>query len=154
MAKQIPPDVLTLRRSQPVQGKPVDVTVIWNGEVVGEMTLPFQAWIKINRLLSHGVEVDKKEDRKLNVKVKVVGLDESTPVAELIPEKTKPQRPAAVPYPYRGGVSNLAAEEEDEDIKAAEQQARLDEAEAAIRESQEKQQADLVRSLRPETEGE
>jgi hypothetical protein len=99
------------------------------------------------------VEVDKKEDRKLNIRVKVEGLDAGDTVEELIPQKTAVQRPAPVPYPYRGGISNLAADDEaDEDIKVAEQQARIDAAEQQIRESQEKQQEQLVRSLRP-TEG-
>ena len=154
MVKPIPPDVLTLQRSQPVQGRPVDVTVIWNGEVVGELTLPFQAWIKFNRLLSHGVEMDKKEDRKLNVRVKVEGLD-AEPATELQPAKAvSPPRPAAVPYPYRGGISNLAADEDDEDIKAAEQQAAIDaQAEAATAKT-ETANEQLVRSLRPEPEEE
>lgn len=146
MAKQIPPDVLMLKRTQPVQGKPVDVRVEWNGQWVGNLKLPFTAWIKFNRLLSHGVEMDKKEDHKLNVKVKVEGID-AEPAMELIPQPVVTQRP--VPVPYHGGISNFAAEDEDEDIKAAEQQARLDAAEEAIHESQERQQEQLVRSLRP-----
>jgi hypothetical protein len=153
MAKQIPPDVLTLQRTQPIQGKPVDVQIFWNERFCGHINLPFAAWIKLNRLLSHGVAMDKKEEGKLNVKVKVEGLN-AEPAMELVPEKVKPQRPAPVPYPYRGGISNLAAEEEDEDIKAAERQAKLDEIATAETAKTEAANEQLVRSLRPESEGE
>ena len=158
MAQKLIPDVLALKRSQPVQGKPVNVKVEWNGEKVGYLHLPFAAWIKLNRLLGHGVEMDKKEDRKLNVRVKVEGLEDGKDGIEFH-DSLEDNKPAAVPagyqakgQPYRGGISNMAAGDDDEDIKAAERQARLDEAEAAIKESQEAQQQQLVRSLRPATE--
>jgi len=176
MIKKPIPDVLILRRTQPVQGKPVAVQLRWNDQQCGELYLPFVAWIKLNRLLSHGVAMDKKEDSKLNVKVRVEGLYESTvepPALQFEGGISNGPRNHTGQPAYRGGISNMAAEEEDDDsdIKAAERQARLDAHEVQIRESQEKQQEameveaqkqnkidaeneNLVRSLRPEPEGE
>ena len=139
MSKDIAIDVLTLCRTQPVQGKPVAVQMQWNGQSCGELHLPFTAWIKLNRLLSYGIEADRKEQGKLQVKVQVKGAS----AAEL-----------------QSRTISLSASEEDddEDIRMAEQQARLDTTAAAAKDAQVEitaatapaQVAQLVRSLRTE----
>ena len=107
-------DKLVLARTQPIQGQPVSVTVLWNDEAVGELLVSFTAWLKLKKLLEKGLEMDAREDHALQVKLTIRGAE--------TPAKTKPyeQGSAQKPVPYRGGVSNLAAEdaEDAEDLAA------------------------------------
>ena len=107
-------DKLVLARTQPIQGQPVSVAVLWNDEAVGELLVPFAAWLKLKKLLEKGLEMDAREDHALQVKLTIRGAE--------TPAKTKPyeQGSAQNPVPYRGGVSNLAAEdaEDAEDLAA------------------------------------
>ena len=135
MSKDIAMDVLTLCRTQPVQGKLVTVQMQWNGQSCGELHLPFTAWIKLNRLLSYGIEADRKEQGKLQVKVQVKGA-------------------SAAEFQFRTIGLGACEEDDDEDIKIAEHQARLDAITATQVEiapvSEPAQAVQLVRSLRTE----
>lgn len=110
-----PADKLVLERTQPVQGQRVDVLVVWNGEGVGEISLPFEAWIKVKKLLEMGVEMDARQDHQLNIKLTVKGRS-VVAVGDRYPTAVQPVSPT----PYRGGISNLAAEDEEdaEDLQA------------------------------------
>lgn len=103
-------DKLVLERTQPVQGNPVDVRVSWNGEMVGELTFTFQGWLKFKKLLEKGLEMDAREDHALNMKLSVVGMGVVAKGESYPQGKTQP---------YRGGISNLAEDEEDkQDLRA------------------------------------
>ena len=116
-------DKLVLARTQPIQGQPVSVAVLWNEEAVGELLVPFTAWLKLKKLLEKGLEMDAREDHALQVKLTIRGAE--------TPAKIKPyeQGSAQNPVPYRGGVSNLAAEDV-EDVEDAEDLAAIAAAEA------------------------
>ena len=107
-----PADRLVLERTQPVQGQRVDVLVLWNGQGIGEVSFEFQAWLKFKRLLEKGMDLDAREDHSLNLRLTVKGR-ERVAVGEAYPTRTAPE-------PYRGGISNLAAEDEQdaEDLAA------------------------------------
>jgi hypothetical protein len=108
-------DTLLIQRSQPVQGAQVAAKVFWNGVAVGELTLPFTGWIKINRLLQKGTELDQREGGQVQVRYKVSGDGAVT-----LPKAVSPVRTPV--------VKPLQTEEFDPDIAAAERQAKLDEA--------------------------
>lgn len=67
-------DLILIERSRPVHGQPVSIAISWNGKfaVMGE--LPFMAWIKLNKLLQKGMELDTREGNPLGVKVVIKGL--------------------------------------------------------------------------------
>lgn len=113
-------DRLTIRRSQPVQGQQVDVLMDWNGQFVGELRLPFGAWLKFKRLLEKGVEQDGRENYGLALKVNVKGIPQAEP--ELDPQ---PQIPNAV-VKTKTPVPASDQDDYDPDIAAAEQAARAD----------------------------
>jgi hypothetical protein len=107
-------DTLTIQRSQPVQGAQVTAKVSWNGVAAGELVLPFTGWIKLNRLLQKGTELDQREGGQVQVRYRVSGDGAVATV------KSKPVLPVRT-------VAVAPAEEFDPDIAAAEQQAKLDE---------------------------
>lgn len=74
-------DRLVLHRSQPVQGQQVHVVVEWNNAKVGELELPFGAWLKVKRLLEKGIEMDGRENYALQLKLSVQGIDAAPAVA-------------------------------------------------------------------------
>jgi hypothetical protein len=113
MAKQ---DVLTIRRSQPVQGQQVDALVDWNGQFVGELRLPFGGWLKFKRLLEKGIEMDARENYGLGVRVTFTGLPQVEPPIDA-PQPAKPaeRRPPA----YQGSISGIAAADVADDVDEA-----------------------------------
>jgi hypothetical protein len=113
MAKQ---DVLTIRRSQPVQGQQVDALVDWNGQFVGELRLPFGGWLKFKRLLEKGIEMDGRENYGLGVRVTFTGLPQVEPPIDA-PQTAKPaeRRPPA----YQGSISGIAAADVADDVDEA-----------------------------------
>lgn len=101
MAKNV--DRLKLLRVQPVQGRPVEVRVLWNDAPVGWLELPFTGWLKFKKLLEAGLEQDARADHALQLKLSIAGMQADGPPA-----------PTAQAPEYRGGVSNLAAEDEED----------------------------------------
>lgn len=115
-------DKLTIERTQPVQGKQVEATVLWNEEHIGDLYFDFTAWLKFKRLLEKGMEMDTREDHGLKLKL-VIKAKEARAVGEAYPQGRQPyaeQNTEVVQAPYRGGISNLAAEDEQdaEDLAA------------------------------------
>lgn len=51
------------------------VDVLWNNEKIGELDLPFQGWLKFKRLLEKGLELDARENKGLDMQVKIAGKD-------------------------------------------------------------------------------
>lgn len=91
-------DNLTLIRTQPVQGQPVHVNVLWNGAKCGDLVLPFSAWLKLKRLLEKGKDMDARENNALGLNLSVRGVQED-----------------------REAIATTATvDEEDEDLKAVE----------------------------------
>ncbi len=153
MPKLPPPLVLQLERSQPVQGQPVTVLFKTEGQFCGSLKLPFAIWIRFNKLLQKGLEKQQlegpeAESNGLRVTVKGFvpaaeeteqGLDLQHPLTkadmqrEFSPDAQPTElirvTPAGQVIDYRGGVSNLAMEEEELDpadkaaVEAAERQA-------------------------------
>lgn len=113
-------DRLILERTQPVQGQDVQVTVLWNGLIVGELNLGFKMWLKFKKLLEKGVEMDAREDHQLDVKLTVTGRQR---VAVGTPYVNGPDASQADEIlgkqHYRGGISNIAAEDEEVEDMAA-----------------------------------
>lgn len=77
-------DVLTLRRTRPVQGQPVAVAVEWNGQPLGTLEFPFVGWIKMQKLLQKGAELDGREGHLLGVKLNIKGTTEDPKQPQLI----------------------------------------------------------------------
>lgn len=72
MPKQIPQ--LKLRRSQPEQGKSVSVWVDGDdGNNYGMLLLPFEVWIKLQKLLQRGQESNAREHYPVQLKIVVEG---------------------------------------------------------------------------------
>ncbi len=68
-------DVLTILRTQPVQGQPVTAGLLWNDEAIGTLDMPFAAWIKVKRLLEKGLEMDARENYALKLKLSIKGAE-------------------------------------------------------------------------------
>lgn len=131
-------DKITIERSQPVQGRPVHTRWKHGQEVLGEMTLPFHLWIKLNKLIQKGnekIQLEGPEAAEASVKVQVVGY-------QLLEAPASAAPPPQVAGSF-GGISNLARDEDedDPDIRAAEAAAK-----------QEKQISSLTRTLNTEAE--
>ena len=137
-------DKLVLERTQPVQGQPVDVFVRWNDYNVGTLSFDFKAWLKFKKLLEKGLEMDAREDHALQLKLTVKGREVQAK-GEPYPEGTQA---------YRGGISNVAAE----DTEDAEDLAAIAAAEAGVMpvtnpapvENTDEVTQGLIRSLRKE----
>lgn len=112
-------DKLTLLRTQPVQGHPVYVDVLWNNEKIGELDLPFQGWLKFKRLLEKGLELDARENKGLDMQVKIAGKDTAfAPAstenrAKREGEKINAARAAKV----AGNAAEIAKVEEDPELQ-------------------------------------
>jgi hypothetical protein len=133
-------DTLTLKRVHPVQGKPVHVVAEYNGQVVGQLEVPFTGWLKLKKLLEKGGEADKREGGLLGLKVKVIGVSEE--VALLKPVLTRKTSVDSIPIVYTD-------DEEEGELKEALEQAKQD---AAVEERAATAE-ELVRSLRGESNG-
>jgi hypothetical protein len=146
-------DVLMIRRSQPQQDREVRTELWWNGEAAGLMRLPFAAWIKFNRLLQKGIELDSREGKPLKVKVQVEGaqFDEirvALPYSRAVVPVTRlaPQREVfAAPEADRAERAERA---DDEELIVAQ---RADDREEQLAEVRRATEAKLVRSLKPES---
>lgn len=68
-------DRLTLERTQPVQGKPVEVTVLWNDEEIGLLVFGFAGWLKFKKLLEKGLEMDARENYALQMRLNIRGKE-------------------------------------------------------------------------------
>lgn len=101
-------DKLVIERSQPVQGQIVEATLVWNDVVLGELMLPFTAWLKFKRVIEKGLELDAREGHGLGVKISFQGKG-AVAIAGKPYENTKQKV-----VPYRGGISNLAAEDDED----------------------------------------
>lgn len=114
-------DKLTLQRTQPVQGHQVYVDVLWNGDKVGELDLPFTGWIKFNRLLQKGIELDARENKALNISVKVEGQDAvrfDIPVPATNRAKREGERINELRQGVVGDAKEIAKVEEDPELQA------------------------------------
>lgn len=135
-------DLLTVLRSQPVQGQSVQIRIQYNDWPVATGTMPFVGWIKLNKLLQKGMELDARENHGLQLRLKIAGLPEGSGVPAGLSGN--------LAIASRGSVSLLAqAEQEaeaegDEDLKAV---IEAEKAQAPVVEEDE-----LVRSLRGESE--
>jgi len=103
---------LLIVRTNPTQGQPVKVEFLVEGthefapvEQLGCATFPFPLWLQFEKLVKDGMEararIETRETRRIEVGFR--------PPAEQAPELTGYQ---PMPQGYMGGVSNLAAEEE------------------------------------------
>lgn len=111
-------DKLVVSRTQAVQGHPVAVFLEWNGEPIGELEMPFGAWLKFKRLLEKGVEQDARENYALQLKLSIKGI------AVLEPAMLPPQQPEVAPQGLMAAVLNTGAPvDDDPDADPAIQQA-------------------------------
>lgn len=78
-------DKLVVSRTQAVQGHPVAAQLEWNGEPIGELEMPFGAWLKFKRLLEKGVEQDARENYALQLKLSIKGI--TAPPQEAAPQE-------------------------------------------------------------------
>ena len=78
-------DKLVVSRTQAVQGHPVAAQLEWNGEPIGELEMPFGAWLKFKRLLEKGVEQDARENYALQLKLSIKGMAPAPEVIRAIP---------------------------------------------------------------------
>lgn len=109
-------DRLTVRRSQPVQGQPVDVLVDWNGQFIGELRLPFTGWLKFKRLLEKGIEGDARENYALQVKLSIQGIPQTEPLID-----PQPRIPNAV-IAGKTEATDREDQDADPDIEAVERE--------------------------------
>lgn len=117
-------DKLTLLRTQPVQGHPVYVDVLWNGDKVGELDMPFQGWIKLQRLVQKGLEMDARENKGLQLQLHVAGKDSafseeaaSKPVAAAINRRRREGEKLNEKRGMIGNAAEISKVEEDPELQ-------------------------------------